>query len=482
MYKPSKFNFVNIISLIILINALSPLSFATTADSLAEKEHHQWFSESIDWTAIKELNLETAARIALAGNPTLDAAEARVRQALDRVHQAKADYWPRLDLTASGENVWLSDNDLETKRATTRLLDPLAAIDDSEDRYQTGIIASWKMFDGFARKFAYASARYGRDQNEAALGDSRRMILSAVAMAYFAAQLTRENVDIARADEAFNQRRLVEAQVRRKEGAGSLSDELNFEIRINEALAARIKADRNYEAAIYALAALMGIEEARLPPFIKLAPLREETKDELTSPDAAALIVYAHKHRPDIRQSEYVIQQARAQVEIARSRFYPRLNLLASYDGVHIDNMKLEKEDYGASIGLSLSYNIFSGGIDRARVREAKNRTQEMEKNLKSLKITVSAEVRKSLAQLLSAQEQLRLQRINARLVQTNRNLVDKEYTAGQASLVRLNEAQRDLVTSQSRLALTLANLHQAWFSLEANTGRILEVLGETSK
>ena len=79
-------------------------------------------------------------------------------------------------------------------------------------------------------------------------------------------------------------------------------------------------------------------------------------------------------------------------------------------------------------------------------------------------------------------QAQLRLQRINAELVQTNRDLVDKEYTAGQASLVRLNEAQRDLVTAQSRLALALATMRQAWFNLETVTGHILEVLADTHK
>jgi outer membrane protein TolC len=438
--------------------------------------------KKFDLNTIQVLDLKAAARIALVGNPTLEAAEARVRQAMERVSRAKADYWPRLDLTASGAREWLSDNDLKTNRAMARLFDPAATVDDPEDRYNTGLVASWKMFDGFARRFANASARYGRDLSEAALDDSRRLILSSVATAYFAAQLIRENVDIARADEEFNQRQLVEAKARRRVGTGSLSDELNFEIRINDARAARIRAERNYEAAIYGLAALLGLQEARFPPTVKLAPLKDETKDELAKPDPEELIVYAHKHRPDIRQSEFGIQQVDAQVEIARARFYPNLNLAASYDGTHIDNLQLEEDDYGASVELNLSYNLFSGGADRARVREAKERAVELEKSLENLRITVSSEVRDSLAQLLSAQEQLRLQRINAELVQTNRDLVDKEYTAGQASLVRLNEAQRDLVTAQGRLALSLATLRQAWFNLETDTGRILEILADKNK
>ena len=187
-----------------------------------------------------------------------------------------------------------------------------------------------------------------------------------------------------------------------------------------------------------------------------------------------------YSHRPDILQSEVGIQQAEAQVKIARSRFYPNLNLWAGYEGTHIDNLRLEEDDYGASVGLSLSFNLFSGGPDRARVKEARLRTVELEKSMENLKITVSAEVRDSVTQLLSAQEQLRLQRSNLRLVKRNRDLVEREYTAGQASLVRLNEAQRDLVTAQGRLALALATLRQARFNLETDTGHILEGLAVT--
>jgi len=120
--------------------------------------------------------------------------------------------------------------------------------------------------------------------------------------------------------------------------------------------------------------------------------------------------------------------------------------------------------------------------VEAVRVKEAPQQAVDLEKNLKNRRITVSSEVGDSLAQLLSAQEQLRLQRINAELVQTNRDLVDKEYTAGQASLVRLNAAQRDLVTAQSRLALALASLRLIWYSLETDTGHILEVLKDTYK
>jgi outer membrane protein TolC len=74
-----------------------------------------------------------------------------------------------------------------------------------------------------------------------------------------------------------------------------------------------------------------------------------------------------------------------------------------------------------------------------------------------------------------SAQQQLLLQRRNAKLVQRNRDLVEKEYKAGVGSLVRLNEAQRDLIRAQVRLASARAALRGAWYDLETATGQIVE-------
>ena len=89
--------------------------------------------------------------------------------------------------------------------------------------------------------------------------------------------------------------------------------------------------------------------------------------------------------------------------------------------------------------------------------------------------IEARAEVARAIANVRRAQEQLALQRANTRLVERARDLVEKGYAAGQESLVRLNEAQRDLTTALSELALARVSLHTAWATLDAATGKILE-------
>ncbi|MCF8080325.1 MAG: TolC family protein [Desulfobacterales bacterium] len=434
-------------------------------------------TEAIDIGTLEELDLRTAAKIALEKNPSLAAAAARVAQAREQVAQARARCWPTVDAEGAGARVDLSRNDYEESLAMARLFDPSATIDDPQNRYRAALTANWVLFDGFERKFANLSARYGEQRTEAARSDAQRLLLSAVASAYFQAQLSNEDIAIARADEAFNERQLVEAKARRRLGTGSLSDELNFQVRTNSAKTSRIQAEVAYETNRIALAALLGLPGAAFPEHVLLAPLAEETAEEMSPPEPEPLVKLARGQRPDLAEADLALKQAEADIRRAQARFYPTVNLTGTVEGDRDEDLQYEGDDFGNTVSLNLKYNLFSGGGDSARHREARARKQEAEKILEERVLEVSSEVRTSAARVASAQRQVALQRENAALVRRTRDLVEKEYNAGQASLVRLNEAQRDLTSALSRLALARAALRQSWFNLETDTGRILDVL-----
>ncbi len=433
---------------------------------------------AVDLAALSTLDLETAVGIALAGNPGLEAAAARVRQAKAQIDQARAAYWPRLDANASGARIKSAENDHQQNLAAARLLNPSATIDKTDEFYAADLTASWILFDGFERKFSNASARYGEQSNAAALNDARRLLISAVAVAYFSAQLALENIAIAKADEAFNQRQLADAEARQRVGTGALSDVLNFQVRKNQAKTTRINQEYQYEIALYGLAALLGLSESRLPDHVQLARLAPETATELSSPPVDEMIAQAMDLRPDIRETEWRIKQSEAQVKIAQSDYYPTITVAGALDGERTGNADFGQDDFGNRVQVGLSYNLFAGGLTRARVREARQFKVEFEKRLEELVLSATAEIRDSAALVTTAQIQLALQRENVDLVQRTRDLVEKEYNAGQGSLVRLNEAQRDLTTAQSNLALALVGLRQAWVELETRTGIILTTYG----
>jgi len=428
-----------------------------------------------DIASVRVLDVETAQKIALGNNPSLAAAAERINQAKQRVGQARAAYWPSLDASASVSRVEISENARQENLATARIFNPQADVDSGEEYYRTGVSASWLLFDGFQRRFAEAAAQYGERQSRAAEADAKRLLLASVANAFYNAQLAREDIGIANADEDFNRRQMSDANARMEAGTGSLSDALNFEVLLNSATSVRIRAEREYAAAMIGLATLLGIPDAVFPEEMVLSALAEETENETRLPDTNASVAYALEHRPDLRQIEFASEQAKSGVGAARGKFYPTLSLSGSVNGERRGDAGLETDDFGNSIGVYMSYNIFSGGADRARLAETRHAVKEAEKNLESLENIAVSDVKKAATALESAKKQLALQRANESLVRKNRDLVEKEYTAGAASLVRLNDAQRNLIQAQSRLAAARVALRQAWTNLDASTGRILE-------
>jgi TolC family type I secretion outer membrane protein len=423
----------------------------------------------IDWSEIKVLDLKTAWRIALADSPSLAAAQARVFQAEARVRQAQSAYWPTLEALASTAHTRLSDNAAQAR---------LAIGGENPDTYHhLGLSAGWLLFNGFERKFNHFAARYGEQESRQSFRDARRLLADSVAAIYYTAQLALEDMAIVTADEKFNRRQAEEAAARLRLGTGALSDALNFQIQVNTAKTRMIQAQQNFKAAMIGLAALLGVDTVTFPAQMELAQLPRETEKTLAPPRLAPLIDHALAHRPDVLAADYALRRTQAGIGAAQAKFYPTLNLFAAVDGDRTTDLGFEDDDFGDSVGLNLSYNLFKGGGDKARLLEARHKQKEAEQNFLQAKITVTSEVKNALSQLESVQQQVRLQRTNLTLARQNRDLVDKEFAAGEASLVRLNEAQRELTTAQARLALALVSLHQAWHNLKVSTAQILAEL-----
>jgi len=410
------------------------------------------------------LALDTALRLAVSNSPSLAADRAKVLQAEARVMEARSGYWPVISASASRSRVDLADNAVQ----------PGTPSDNPEDYYKAGVSTSWRLFDGGTRRFSRIAASHGLRGSEDAHKDSRRRLLSAVANAYANAQLAIESVAISDAARAFYRRLLDEAEARRRVGAGSLGDELNLRVQMNSAEADLVRAKRTYRTALVDLAILMGIPDAAFPVDKALEELDPNQQLEPNCLDTNSLVAHALEQRSDIKQIDRAWRQARANLKAVRGGFFPSISLSASLDGERANDSRLENDDFGNTVAAVLSYNMFEGGLTRARYREASGAALEAKKTLENGKITVASEVRKAVISLEAAWALLAVQKSNASSVERNRDLAEREYLAGEASLVRLNEAQRDLIAARAQLVQSLVSLQVARYDLATATGRSL--------
>lgn len=437
-----------------------------------------WGASGEVWGASGEvlplvLTLEEAQQIAVEDNPNLKAAEARVEQADAVLRQARSSYFPTVSSSVTASVTKLSDDDFDAAKAGAFFTGSTA--DDTAESYRGNVTIAYLVFDGYGRKFRTASAKFGTLRSSAAHLESKRLLLNAVALAFHNVQLSRESINISIADEAFNSRQLNEAQRRHEVGTGSLSDTLNFEIRIRSARSSLLESERSHSLALIALTRLMGVTHDRVPEGLDVAPLVAERDEEMALPDETEWIAYSLAHRPDLLELEHVVAQTDANVKVSRSTFYPSLVASASADAFRRDNAFFEDDNTSKTLGLQLQYDIFTGGFRKARLHESKAVAREFERVLDGQEIAVTAEVREAIQQLETSQKLLVLQDETTVFVEENRQLVEKEYNAGQGSLVRLNQAQRDLISQQASYAFARVSLRQAWVNLHTATGAILE-------
>lgn len=122
-------------------------------------------------------------------------------------------------------------------------------------------------------------------------------------------------------------------------------------------------------AMLAAIAALAGQSP------IATADLRPLTPSLRRFPVPVDLPIGLLRHRPDVMAALWQVESARQEVHAARAAFYPQLNLslFAGWNSIHLEDL-LNPSNFAHSVGLSLSLPIFEGGALRAGLAGARAR------------------------------------------------------------------------------------------------------------
>lgn len=410
------------------------------------------------------LDLPSAQRLALQGNPGISAAQARIAQAQARVKQAAAAWRPSLDAIGMAALSYQADSG------------PFS--DATGKNSQFGLEATWLLFDGHARAFRQEQAEQGQDASAEGKLNSQRLLVSAVADAFFQAQLAKTSIDIAVADQEFYEQQLADAKHRFDAGAGAWGDVLNIKVQLNAAKNSVIAARRDYKVARSGLAALLGIEDDALSELSEL-DRRCGAAVKALPDNAETLIKKALRNRPDMKRLTWQVRAAEAGAKLAEAQDAPKVQIRGQAGANSQDELYPEEGDLGATLTLSMSWNLYSGGATEAAAAEARHAKQEAVYSRADLRNRIAAEVQQDMTKLAAARQQVRLQEDSVQLVQENRKLAKSEYEAGAASLTRLNEAQRDLTATHGRLIQAVVACHQAEHQLLAAVGTNLDPFAE---
>ncbi len=406
------------------------------------------------------LSLEVARRLTVKNNPDMARAAARVAAAKARALQAFSPYLPTVDLNVTYSHTF------DVPKYSFFVILP-----QDFESYETVFQGSWLLFDGFVREFNYRSASSALEQSRAAFDDVKRLLLLATDQTYYQAQLAREALRISQADFEFNRKLLDETRKRKAVGKASRSDVYNFELRLKAAEGNAVASRKLLRLNYIILEEILALEEDVLGSTVELDPLREETRGLLHPPAEGFWLDWALKRRPDLAALSYEVERSDADIAASNGAWSPSVFLSGQYGWQKFDNMRYHNKHTASALSLGLGWHIFTGTSRLGRLHEAHARYDEAVANLRKGKLAAISQVRQAVNEVNEAQKQVAIEKRSAELAGLTRDLVEKEYRAGKASLTRLNEVQRDFVQAEARYARARILLREAWSELRAASG-----------
>lgn len=337
-------------------HGLAPATQPRDADALAVTQsfgaaNDASFPRQDWWNALGDPQLDALIREALAGTPSLAAADARVRLAIAQAGLADATRKPTLGGTAQYAGLLLPKN-----------------LGDIGGDYQgftlVGINFKWSLdlWGGHAAQW-----RAALDQARAAEIDAqaaRLMLASNIARAYIAFAQADDAAKAAQAD-ATRATRL--ADLSRQRVQAGLDNQLQLRTAESTIASARQlaqAAEQQSSLARNALAALLGKGPDRGLAITAPAVLRAPAP---AVPDLLPSELLGH--RPDVVAARWRVEAAGERIHSAKTDFYPSVNLtaLVGVASGHLSDL-FSSDALLASGGPALSLPIFDGGRLRSQL------------------------------------------------------------------------------------------------------------------
>ena len=300
------------------------------------------------WTGFGDPQLDRIVADATAGNPTLDAALARIAQAQAVLSSRRADTGPDVTLDANEQ----------LQRLSGRYIIPPPYGGSVRFVGQAQANLTWNLARFGRQKAAITGARAAARAAALDLAAARLAIAGAVAQTYIDLARAEAEATIARRTIATRQDSLRLVNIRIRNRLASNLQATAAQTLLAQAQTALVRANGARAVATNALAALAG----RGPDYaaaIQPATLRLDAALPLPAQVPADLLA----RRPDIAAAQARIEAAAAGRQVARRAFYPNVNLtaLAGFQAIGLGNLvSLDAGTAGA--GPAIHLPLFDNG------------------------------------------------------------------------------------------------------------------------
>ncbi len=391
-------------------------------------------------------------------NPELGAIRYN-RQAIDQELQAAGGLGrPRLDARAAGGH---RSTDNSRIPGGTGPVDARA-----RNRGDVGVTLSQPLFDGFETRSQIERQTNRVLSARSRVDDTANAVALQAVQAYLEIQRTTAVRAIAAENLAAHERLLARVKTRAEGGRGPGAEVSQANARYNAARAALADADARQKDARALYLTIVGKAPGKLqavkPPSHRL-PKTVDTA-----------VIEAQKGAPAVVARMFDVAAADSAIDVARAAFYPKVSAEVSGDfSRDVDRYTGRRSDITGMIVLR--QNLYNGGIDTARVEEARKRAEEAREIARNAGRSVERDVRIAWNAIQSSQ--VRIGAIGRQL-DSNRKVITayrEQFDLGQRTLLDLLDIQNEIFVNASVLATERFVSQFNVYRVLASMGRLVD-------
>ncbi|MBN1472871.1 MAG: TolC family protein [Syntrophaceae bacterium] len=419
------------ITLIIICILLLPL-IANAGESAAENTTY---------------SLEQCISIALEKHQSLRASAGAIKANESKVGQAKANYYPQLNLSTSYDRIGPYA--------------PAGTTPDSYDKYSAGINLGVTLFDFGKTSTNVDIQDLNVTASRADYDDVKAQIILNVKKAYYKLLQAQRNKDVAVDTMKQFQQHLDQANAFFRIGTKPKFDVTKAEVDFSNAKLSVLKADNAVRAAMITLKDAMGVPENA--DFTIIDNLAFQ-KNELELND---ILKKAFADRPDLMSIMTKREAAERAVDLARKDYYPILSGSAGY-GFSGTDFPLGR---GWNAGAALSFPLFSGFSTKYHVDEANASLDVIKANENAIRQAIRLEVEQAYLDVQNTAEQIAVTEMTVAQAQENYDLASGRYRTGVGNPIEVADATITLNNARANLNTALYNYKIAQAALEKSIG-----------
>ena len=410
-----------------------------------------------------------AMRKAMVNNPEVQASWHGFQAATEARDVARGGFFPRIDLNAGLGHRWRKDPGMSS---------------DDWTYGGVGLDLNQMIYDGFATSSEVRQMSYARLKSYYELLDASENTGLEVVQAYADVQKQRELVEAAKTNYAAHKH--LHDRLHDRASAG-----VSRRVDLDQAVGRLALAESNLLTELSNLHDVSARYQrlvGDLPPDA-MPPVADSFNNVQLPENIVDALNVAYVNSPSFNAAIENVRASMANQDRARSNYHPKLNLHAK-TGVdrNIDNTATYDKDgrsggykgnrRDSAVELLLNFNLFRGGSDAARIRQAGEEVNQS----KDLREKACRDLRQTLAiayqDTRSLNEQLGYRERHFLMTGKARDAFRQQFEIGQRTLLDLLDTENEYFASSRALTSTRYDLLVAQARTLAGTGQLLRTLG----